>query len=60
MPSQGRGRGRRRRAPPPPPRVVELWDSNSHVTQEHMEGIEVGGSSIVSLVSVYLVYSLQL
>ena len=24
--------------PPLPPRaVVELWDSNSHVTQEHME-----------------------
>ena len=45
-------------------RVVELWDSNSHVTQEHMEResreSKLGGSSIVSLVSVYLVYSLQL
>ena len=43
---------------------MELWDSNSHVTQEHMERewkeSKLGGSSIVSPVSVYLVYSLQL
>ena len=43
--------------------VVELWDSNSHVTQEHMERewkeSKLGGSrlSVLSAFTLFTVYS---